>query len=316
MTDLPDSVALDDASIDDQWIHGHRRGVPDVDPLIQVRRLDPATFVLRQSKARTFEAPFLHLLLGSRRALLLDTGAVRAEADGPVRPTVEALVAGWHDGEVPDGYELVVAHTHAHGDHVAGDRQFDGRAGVRVVGTDLESVRAEFGLADWPAQVATYDLGGRELEVTGIPGHHATSIAVVDPQTRTLFTGDTVYPGRLYAADMPAFVDSLERLVDLAESRQVARVLGCHIEMSSRPGTDYPLGSRYQPEEAPLALGVPDLVAVRDVARAVADRPGVHPAGPALIWNGPCRTAVARQVGRLLLARAAGRGWPSRDAHN
>ena len=81
----PGGFALDDGSIDDPWIHGHRRGMADADPALQVRRLDADTFVLRQSKACTFEAPFLHLLLGRDRALLLDTGAVKDEADCPVR---------------------------------------------------------------------------------------------------------------------------------------------------------------------------------------------------------------------------------------
>ena len=61
-----------------------------------------------------------------------------------------------------------------------------------------------------------FDLGGRVLEVTGIPGHHEAAIAVYDPWTGFLLTGDTVYPGRLYVRDMPAFMDSLDRLVAFA----------------------------------------------------------------------------------------------------
>ena len=200
----------------------------------------------------------------------------------------------------------MVAHTHAHGDHKAGDGQFADRPGTRVVGTDLESVRAEFGLEDWPAQVAAVRPRRPGARGDRHPGHHATSIAILDPRTRTLFTGDTVYPGRLYVEDMPAFVDSLERLVDLARTRGTERVLGCHIERSST-GVDFPLGSRYQPDEARLSLTLADLEEVRDVARSVVDRPGVHPAGPAL-WNGPCRSAVAAHLGRLLVARVRGRG--------
>ena len=55
---------------------------------------------------------------------------------------------------------------------------------------------------------------GRE-EITGTPGHHEASISVFDPWTGFLLTGDTVYPGRLYVHDMPAFIDSLERLLRL-----------------------------------------------------------------------------------------------------
>ena len=276
MSTRPGGFALDEGSIDEPWIHGHRRGMADADPALQVRRLDADTFVLRQSKSRTFEAPFLHLLLGGDRALLLDTGAVKDEADCPVREAVEALVTGWLDGRPRDGYELVVAHTHAHGDHRAGDGQFTDRPGTRVVGSDLGSVRAEFGLEDWPAQVAAYDLGGRVLEVTGIPGHHATSIAVHDPTTGLLHTGDTVYPGRIYVEDPEALLDTLDRLVAFAEDRGVRHVLGCHVEMTSTPGRDHPLGSRYQPDEPSPFMTVAQLRAVRDTFRAVARRPGIH----------------------------------------
>src|ERR1019366_925863 len=64
----------------------------------------------------------------------------------------------------------------------------------------------------------------------------------------------SVYPGRLYVQDMPAFIDSLDRMLGLAESRAVRQVMGCHIEMSRTPGHDYPLGTKYQPREPPLQM--------------------------------------------------------------
>ena len=104
--------------------------------------------------------------------------------------------------------------------------------GTVVVGKDLNAVQRFFGLSPWPDGLARFDLGGRAVEVFGIPGHHATSIAVYDPRSRFLVTGDTVYPGRLYVQDISAFVASLNRLVAFAESRRVDRVMGCHIEMT------------------------------------------------------------------------------------
>lgn len=44
--------------------------------VLQLRRVDEATYVLRESMGVTWEAPFVYLLLGSDRTLLLDTGAV------------------------------------------------------------------------------------------------------------------------------------------------------------------------------------------------------------------------------------------------
>ena len=45
--------------LDVRWIHGSPPGRPDTDPGIQVHANDPHTFVLRQSKAVPYEAPFL-----------------------------------------------------------------------------------------------------------------------------------------------------------------------------------------------------------------------------------------------------------------
>jgi len=158
----------------------------------------------------------------------------------------------------------------------------------------------------WEGTVSFHLLyGDRPLDVTGIPGHHETSVAVFDTQTGSLFTGDTVYPGRLYAADPLDFLASLERLVDFAADRPVQRVLGCHIEMG-RDGSDFPVGCRHQPDEVPLPLSPTDLVTIRDATRAAGGRSGVYPAGPALLWNGPCRRATARQLARLLIGRLRG----------
>jgi glyoxylase-like metal-dependent hydrolase (beta-lactamase superfamily II) len=124
--------------------------------------------------------------------------------------------------------------------------------------------------------VVTLDLGGRVVEVFGIPGHHRASIALHDPMTGLLHTGDTVYPGRIYVEDAAALLDTLDRLVTFAEQRDVRHVLGCHVEMTRRPGRDYPLGARYQPDEPSPFMTVEQLRAARDAFRTVAHRPGIH----------------------------------------
>jgi hydroxyacylglutathione hydrolase len=249
-------------------------------------------------------------LFGNDRALLLDTGATSDGVRFPLRETVDALVAAWLAEHPRDGYELVVAHSHAHGDHVAGDGQFTDRPATTIVAHEVRAVREQFGFTDagWPTQVLPFDLGGRVLEVTGIPGHHDASIALYDPWTRFLLTGDTVYPGRLYVKDFPTFIDSLERLVAFCGSRPVSHVLGCHIEMSSRPGRDYPIGADHQPAEPPLPMSVARLTAVRDAAVAVADKPGAHVYDDFIIFHGPCRGAQLRHVIRYGWARVFGYG--------
>ena len=70
----------------------------------------------------------------------------------------------------------------------------------------------------------------------GCPGHHEASIAVYDRRSGFRVTGDTVYPGRLYVDDLPAFTATLDRLVAFTRSRPVSHVMGCHIEMTRTPG--------------------------------------------------------------------------------
>jgi len=288
------------AEVNVRWNHGAPSGRRCTDPAIQVHACDPHTFMLRQSKAVSYEAPFMYLLCGNDRALLLDTGATREPEQFPLRETVDKILASWLADNPREDYELVVAHTHGHGDHVAGDSQFAGRPATTIVSRELEAVQSFFGFSSWPEQVVQLDLGGRVLDVTGIPGHHAASIAVYDPWTGFLVTGDSVYPGRLYVRDMPAFIASLDRLVAFAAARQVTHVMGCHIEMTSKPGRDYPIGSKYQPDEPPLQMTLEQLAAVRDAAESVADRPGAHVFGDFIIFNGPCKAATIRQAVRLL----------------
>jgi lysophospholipase L1-like esterase len=82
---------------------------------------DRHTFVLRQNKAVHYEAPFLYLFCGNDRALLLDTGATADPGRFPLRETVDAVLADWLADHPRTSCELVVVHTHAHSDHVAGD---------------------------------------------------------------------------------------------------------------------------------------------------------------------------------------------------
>lgn len=286
-----------------QWIHGQPRRSPVIDPPIQVHWVDPHTVLLRQSKQLTYEAPFLYLIFGNDSALLLDTGDVSDPAVMPLRSTVDRVVTEWLDANVTDpavrsDYPLVVAHTHGHGDHVNGDSQFEGRPNTQVVGKDVDSVVEFFGFTQWPRQTVTADLGGRLLEVTGSPGHHEASIAVYDPWTGLLLTGDTVYPGRLYVNDIESFVDSLGALVNINDSRPVTAVMGCHIEMTTTPRVDYPVGTRYQPDEQHLEMSVDQLRQVRDAAVAVQRSPGVHVFDDFAIFNGRCVGGMLRQLVR------------------
>lgn len=289
------------------WIHGAASRKQCTDPAIQVHQSDRHTFILRVSKAVSFEAPFIFLLFGNQRAVLFDTGPSADPAKVPLRRTVDQLVEAWLAEHPREDYELVVAHTHGHHDHRDGDPQFADRPGTTIVGHTAEEVHSFYGFDEWPGQIVRFDLGGRALELTGTPGHHPASVTVYDPWTGFLLTGDTIMPGRLYAKDYAEFLHSMDRLVEFAAQRQVTRLLGCHIEMSRKPGHDYPAGNTYQPDEVALALPVERLAEIRDAARA-ANKPGVYVHKDFIIWAGGQRLApMLSQAFRLIAYNRANR---------
>lgn len=258
-----------------QWIHGAPDCARCDDPLIQVVAFDADTFVLRISKCFSFEANFIYLLLGSRRAVLFDTGGP-ADPGAPVqvlplRETVDALLDAHPRGQ---DLELVVAHTHGHRDHIHWDPQFRDRPRTSLVGLTLPEVQAFWGLSDWPEGEATLDLlGDRPLTAFPIPGHEPTHIAVFDHRTGILLTGDVLYPGLITVRDWPAFRASARRLARFAGAHPVRMTLGHHIEMSRAPGRLYPLGATYQPDEHPLPLPPSCLDDLHRACEAMAEAP-------------------------------------------
>lgn len=253
------------------WIHGSVSAKHNTDPDIQVHWHDEHTVILRQNKAINYEAPFMFLLFGGTRAALIDTGATGSPEFFPLRKVIDGLISQWLTRHPRDDYALVVLHSHAHHDHLAGDGQFADRPGTTVVDPRLEGVAGYLGLTADLARPARLELGGRALDCIASPGHDAAAVTFYDAYTGFLLTGDTVYPGRLYVEDWPAFVDSIDRLIAFAETHPVSYVLGCHIEMTTTAGVDYPIGTTYQPDEPPLEMTVAQL---RDIHRALGEIDG------------------------------------------
>jgi hydroxyacylglutathione hydrolase len=246
-------------ALDDKvWRHGAENCASNRDPAIEVFEFDPTTYILRQNKCVDYEAPFIYVLFGERTVFVQDTGATADPARLPLYDTIQQLITA-RQGTAGGQLEVLVTHSHSHGDHTAGDAQFRGRPRVTLVEPTEQAVRKYFGFTAWPQGTANIDLGGRQLTVMPIPGHQSESIAVYDSQTGWLLTGDTVYPGRLYVKEWQPFRASIHRLAQFSRTHPVSAVLGTHIEMSRTPGKDFPMGSTFQPNEAPLPLTVADL---------------------------------------------------------
>jgi hydroxyacylglutathione hydrolase len=248
-----------------QWMHGAANCADSTDPELQVHAYDAATYILRQDKCRTFEAPFIYLLLGTDSALLIDTGAT---ASSGLRDTILPLVGT---------RALRVAHTHAHGDHVASDARFAGQPSTTLIGTGVGAVAAAFGIEPWPTDTAELDLGGRVLDVLAIPGHEQSHIALYDRTTELLFTGDSLYPGLLFINDWATYRTSMRRLAEFVTTHPVSHVLGAHIEMTATPGVNYPYGRVYQPDEHVLQLAPSHVLELDAALTALGPTPPAAP---------------------------------------
>ncbi|MDR2420850.1 MAG: MBL fold metallo-hydrolase [Oscillospiraceae bacterium] len=150
-----------------------------------------------------------YLFAGSGRALLVDTGM----SGGDMKAVVRGLT------ELP----VTLVNTHADGDHLAANPQFD----------ETYMHPAEFthyyGEKPGPLTPArplwdgdAIDLGGRRFEVYLIPGHTDGSIALLDRANRIIVTGDSVsrVPVFMFGAgrNLRAYIYSMKRLLAMSDS--------------------------------------------------------------------------------------------------
>jgi hydroxyacylglutathione hydrolase len=237
------------------WNEGSEDCAKNPQPPIQVHRYNAQTFILRESLCATYEAPFIYLLIGKTKALLIDTGAV---ADAKIMPLAQTVISLLSNGG--SRLPLMVVHTHGHLDHRSGDDQFRALPDVELVPTDLESVKGRLGIADWPNGIGQIDLGDRVIDVIPTPGHHASHVAYYDRQTGLLFSGDFLLPGRLLIEDTDADLASARRVAEFVEHRPITYVLGAHIELDESGKTFF--GTRYHPNERPLQLTKQEVLAL------------------------------------------------------
>ena len=151
-----------------------------------------------------------------------------------------------------------------------------GQPSTDVVGRSQAEVKSFFQIHDWPTEIVEFDLGGgRIIDIIPLPGHLDDHIALYDRNTSLLFTGDSLYAGRPYffPSKFKTYRASIQRLTSFVEEREVRHILGSHIEMSSEPGIDFPLGSVEHPNEHRLELGPQHLTELNNVLVGMGEQP-------------------------------------------
>ena len=276
-------------SLDVHWNEGALDCTATPQNPLQVHTYEPQTFILRQSPCATFEANFLYLLIGSDKALLIDTGAVADPKEMPLAKMILELLPDKNHQKLP----LLVAHTHRHLDHRAGDPQFASLPSVQIVPIDLEGVRVFFGFTNWPNGIAQVDLGGgRTVDVIPTPGHNTTHVSFYDNRTGLLFSGDFLMPARLLIEDAAAYRESALRVVEFLKTRPLTHILGGHIELNTA-GQAYRFRSQHHPNERRLELAKEDLTAL---PAAFENFNGFYARHPNYILSNPIRNLVAQAI--------------------
>jgi hydroxyacylglutathione hydrolase len=130
---------------------------------------------------------------------------------------------------------------------------------VRIIPTDLASVKRFFGLDAWPLGLSHIDLGDRTIDVLPTPGHYPSHVSYYDRTTSLFFSGDFLLPGRLIIDNKNEDLASALRVAEFARAHPITYVLGGHIELNSK-GETFDFGSHYHPDERALQLTKQDLL--------------------------------------------------------
>ena len=240
--------------LEKKWLHGDRNCAQRDLQKVDVLAYDEDSYIIRQNKCFTYEAPFIYLLFGDQKAFLFDSGTSSDPKYFPLLETIESILSQRKTKPT----EIIVGHSHNHSDHYSGDGHFIGKELYQLVGLKLNAITDFYGIKAWPESSGQVDLGNRTLKVIPSPGHQEEAISIYDPKNQWLLSGDTVYPGLVYVKDWEAYRSTINRLLDFTSKHPVSAILGGHIELTTK-GTLYPIGTTYQPNETSLPLFVEDL---------------------------------------------------------
>lgn len=197
-----------------------------------IEKIDDETFAI--SEYKHIEKPHSYLLIGSNRALLIDSGL----GVGNIRKEVEKLT----------DLNITVISTHVHWDHVGGHILFKDHLVHKSEKNwfknkpvfNLECIKNNLkrGIDKFPEEfnmdnyeifydenIKTVkdediiDLGNRKIKVIHTPGHSPGHMCFYDFKNKYLFTGDMIYKGTIYlffpTSDPVIYKKSLKKIRNL-----------------------------------------------------------------------------------------------------
>ncbi|MFH1055350.1 MAG: MBL fold metallo-hydrolase [Candidatus Altiarchaeota archaeon] len=155
-----------------------------------------------------------------------------------------------HKVEYSIGMDVLI-NTHCHFDHVGANPRVLESGSVSALCHGLDAIALESG--DDSLQLASLfgspavkhkvdrmlsdgdivDLGGASLEVIHTPGHTRGSICLYEPESKSLFSGDTVFSDGVGRTDCKGgsiyeLEESLKKLMQLSEERGIEKLYPGH----------------------------------------------------------------------------------------
>ena len=200
-----------------------------------INHVDESTYII--SEYQHWEETHCYLLIGSDRALLVDTGLGVCNIYEQVRKLTDKPVTA-------------VA-THIHWDHIGGHKYFSNfyaheaeldwlngkfplpTQAVKNMVADRCKLPEDFDISKYeifqgkPSRVLddgdTIDLGGRTIQALHTPGHSPGHLCFWEDEKGYLYSGDLVYEGTLFAnyssTDPQSYLTSLEKIAVLPAKR-------------------------------------------------------------------------------------------------
>lgn len=204
-------------------------------PWFEVYKIEPRVYVFYEPGQ--FEEAISYLVLGDKKAALIDTGC----GIGNIKKLVEEFTT----------LPVIVVNTHSHNDHIAQNFMFkeiaiydapNSREAARKGCSKEEMAHLiasgmvwkpfprefdpnnyfvpPFKVSRWLKEGDTIDLGGRELEVFHTPGHSPDSICLLDADAKLFWTGDMFYTGAIYTylpgGDLDVFIKSYRKMLEIS----------------------------------------------------------------------------------------------------
>lgn len=201
----------------------------------QVYEVDTNVFAI--AEPYNFEEVISYLIVGTKKALLFDTG-MGFDSISPVVNSITSL-------------PITVINSHTHYDHIGGNYEFNNIVGLNTKYTLnwadngwphkllASNVTPQAICLDYlpkldtaayiikPYTISSFvndgyeiDLGNKKLEVITLPGHTPDGLGLIDREAGTLWTGDTFYEAPIWlffdGTNLSDYKSSVTKLAELA----------------------------------------------------------------------------------------------------